>query len=254
MLTIKKYSYLLALLCLFSCDGTKEEEDLTLTIEEYVQLGVPSLEAEWTLKDFAICAKTLQSLKEVNYKQLPQYASAKSGELFKRIFTDGHFSQLYAQNIPSQNRKQLKLGNQAMKTFGDLYRIDGKFVPEYHTEWAHIYVYMLKWQQELFVGLLKLEEAGLLTASDENQAAILKDQYSKIIAEQLKKLREAGSYFDTVDIQLICAEIINSVKKYKDYIGAEAQEQLVSELNALIKETEEQSVKVIYAEMMSLIE
>lgn len=62
--------------------------DKSLTLEEYIQLGVPAHDRIWSGNDMVQAAKTLVKIAQKGAGHLPRYQSEKSGEMFERLTAD----------------------------------------------------------------------------------------------------------------------------------------------------------------------
>lgn len=61
------------------------EQDRSLGLEQYVELGVPSPERTWSAQDYALAMKALSEIAQKDPAQLPRYQSERSGPLFARL-------------------------------------------------------------------------------------------------------------------------------------------------------------------------
>jgi hypothetical protein len=59
--------------------------DGSLTTAEYVHLGLPSLDREWSVEDLVEASAVLQGVSQKDSRQLPRYQSERSGEVFARL-------------------------------------------------------------------------------------------------------------------------------------------------------------------------
>jgi hypothetical protein len=65
--------------------NSEAQVDESLTSEEYLRLGLPAQDRDWSSEDMANAAKILESLAQKGYRQLPRYKSERSGEIFARM-------------------------------------------------------------------------------------------------------------------------------------------------------------------------
>src|SRR5215470_16523975 len=59
--------------------------DESLTIAEYIRLGMPDPRSDWTKEDRSAARSILRELAGKNPTQLPRFGSAHSGVLFERL-------------------------------------------------------------------------------------------------------------------------------------------------------------------------
>ena len=59
--------------------------DESLTADEYIHLGLPAYDREWSGDDMVKAEKVLASLAQKDYRHLPRYRSGHSGEVFARL-------------------------------------------------------------------------------------------------------------------------------------------------------------------------
>lgn len=81
-----------------------EPADLSLTVQEYEKLGVPTVERLWNSGDLAKAAKVLAQIARDDAAELPRYGSPKSGKVFARITSDENLDQIRAKAIPAAIR------------------------------------------------------------------------------------------------------------------------------------------------------
>jgi hypothetical protein len=79
-------------------------DDLSLTDDGYVALGLPSYDREWMASDMAAAAAKLQVLAQSKPHQLPRFDSPKSGRTFARLVHPDNLKFFRAKSIPLQGR------------------------------------------------------------------------------------------------------------------------------------------------------
>lgn len=67
-----------------TADHATIPEDASLSLDAYRQIGVPSLDREWSAGDHVAAVEALGSLQPV---ELPRYRSPRSGRLFEKLVT-----------------------------------------------------------------------------------------------------------------------------------------------------------------------
>jgi hypothetical protein len=77
-----------------------EVPDLSLTVDEYLKLGIPSIEKRWSSSDLARAAKVLSDVAARDAAQLPRYGSPQSGNVFARMTSEQNLEQLQNKLFP----------------------------------------------------------------------------------------------------------------------------------------------------------
>jgi hypothetical protein len=85
-------------------------EDRSLTIEAYLQLGMPSPDREWNSEDYEQAVIVLKSLATQNPLKLPRYDSKVSGKMFQRIVSRENLAVMLNRNLPLNTRFPLVFG------------------------------------------------------------------------------------------------------------------------------------------------
>jgi hypothetical protein len=65
--------------------------DNSLTTDEYVALGLPSIERKWSGVDYELAAALLDSIRRADITQLPRFESARSGPVFAWMTSPENF-------------------------------------------------------------------------------------------------------------------------------------------------------------------
>jgi hypothetical protein len=75
-----------------------------LTAEEYLRLGLPAHDREWSGDDMAKAEKVLTLLTQKGYRQLPRYKSERSGEMFARLTSSQNLRLFKNRTLPLDAR------------------------------------------------------------------------------------------------------------------------------------------------------
>ena len=81
--------------------------DHSLTVEAYVQLGMPSPDKVWTPQDFLQAGGVLRNISQKNPEELPRFGSKSSGRLFDRICARENLAGILDKNSPLNVRISL---------------------------------------------------------------------------------------------------------------------------------------------------
>lgn len=78
--------------------------DESLTSEEYLRLGLPAQDRDWSGDDMVKAERILASLSEKGYRQLPRYRSERSGEMFARLTSAQNLDLFQNRSLPLDAR------------------------------------------------------------------------------------------------------------------------------------------------------
>lgn len=84
--------------------GTTIPDDLSLTADDYIRLGLPAHDRTWSGNDMGRAAMVLESLAEKDPRQLPRYHSRQSGEVFARMTAAQNLELLRNRSLPVEAR------------------------------------------------------------------------------------------------------------------------------------------------------
>ncbi len=84
--------------------STTVSPDQSLAANEYISLGIPSYDREWTGQDLAVAAAKLEVLAAQSPEKLPRYHSNRSGVVFARIISRDNFKLSQSHSLPFATR------------------------------------------------------------------------------------------------------------------------------------------------------
>src|SRR5688500_15643215 len=79
-------------------------EDVSLGDDEYVSMGIPSYDREWTGTDMSAAAPKRQELEASDAGKLPRYQSPRSGRMFARLVAQSNLKFFQARSLPLESR------------------------------------------------------------------------------------------------------------------------------------------------------
>lgn len=82
-------------------------EDLSLSVEQYGEKGLPPPDRPWTGKDYPEAAEVLQAVKSSDPRQLPRWNSTVSGAVFSRMVAPENLGSLEDPATPVAKRMNL---------------------------------------------------------------------------------------------------------------------------------------------------
>ncbi len=100
----------------------KAASDESYTSEEYIRLGLPAHDREWSGNDMVKAEKVLTSLAKKGYRHLPRYKSERSGEVFARLTSRQNLDLFRNRSVPLEGRMPQALNyiganNQILKLY-----------------------------------------------------------------------------------------------------------------------------------------
>jgi hypothetical protein len=100
----------------------KAPSDESLTAEEYLRLGLPAQDRDWSGDDMVKAEKILASLAQKGYGQLPRYKSERSGEVFARLTSPQNLDLFKDRTLPFEARfpqalSYYQASNQVLKLY-----------------------------------------------------------------------------------------------------------------------------------------
>jgi hypothetical protein len=78
--------------------------DKSLTLDEYIEAGVPAHDRSWSGDDMTRAANVLVAIAQKNASQLPRYGSQQSGEAFARLTADDNLDLYRNRSLPLEQR------------------------------------------------------------------------------------------------------------------------------------------------------
>lgn len=96
--------------------------DESFTPEEYIRLGLPAHDREWSGDDMVNVEKILASIAQKGYRHLPRYKSERSGVVFARLTSPQNLDLFRNRSLPlgprlSQSLNYLQASNQVNKLY-----------------------------------------------------------------------------------------------------------------------------------------
>jgi hypothetical protein len=103
-------------------DSSESKSDDSLTSEEYIRLGLPAQDREWSGDDMVTAERLFTSLAQEGYGRLPRYKSQRSGEVFARLTSGQNLEVFRTRSLPFESRlpqalKYIQATNQILKLY-----------------------------------------------------------------------------------------------------------------------------------------
>ena len=177
----------------------KAPSDESLTPEEYIRLGLPAHDRDWSADDMVRAEKVLASLAQKGYRHLPRYKSERSGEMFARLTSPENLDLFRNRSLPLEGRfpqalAYLQASNQINKLYLSAFQKkdvrDSEFV-ELVGALYRLTVVMLDLLDE-FVPTIKKDDPTYQVRMQGLE--LVKRGLSNIVAGGLQMLTERDSY------------------------------------------------------------
>jgi hypothetical protein len=244
--TLPKYILLLFFFVMFCFSCSKSNVDKSLTIEEYMKLGVPDPTKEWHMDDFSQARAALGKIKWDKPYQLPMKDSKKSGSLFDHMLSPINMSFLNNQAM-SLNEKAERISAFA-KVYD--YWIDVYSNPVinnyYHRELIYIQLFNLGIMDNMVA--LGME----INKSDDPTAVVLQYGFSSIKRNYLDclttdlKTQSYASRFLEKDLDTMADSVYTSVIRNKVWMDSNAIIDLKQSLKIVIDSTSSEHIRETY--------
>lgn len=243
----------LIMILLPSCTDSLKE-DHSLTIKEYVKMGMPDHKITWTNDEYISANITLSTLKINNPQAFPRKRSKKSGDLFKRLVSKENLSFTNNQELPIRNRAFLIQHYPRFQyELTQLYTDSSKEEQYYHEELIETYIF------GLFIHGKMLDLAGIIMNSEREEEKSIQEGLGTVVFNYLKTLSNImeeqlkTNIYKAEDLDRISMEVKNSIEHNLDWILPADKQKLSVKLQKVIDETPSTEVKVNYGKALELV-
>lgn len=251
---IEYVSLILLFIICGSCGNGSE--DNSLTIEEYIELGIPDPAKEWTMADYSQAHNVLGKLKWERQLQLPVRDSNKSGFLFERMISRDYLSFLQ-DSLISRNEKARRIVEFGVvyDYWMDIYNVPTVEKNYYASEISEIRIFNLNVSEAAF----KLSNE--IKQSDDPSDVALQYGISSIkraYLECVNKYLQPRSYVPTRDnwleysdddMKKMIDSVHKSVMRNKVWLVGSEIEELRQSLNALSDSTSSDAIREKYEQL-----
>ena len=230
---------------IFSCANQTADE--SLSIEEYVKLGMPDPEKNWTMEDYKQAYNVLAKRKWTNPLQLPAKDSKNSGSLFEHMVSLEYLSFLNDSTI-SLNEKAQRISEftRVYEYWMDVYKVPTLPDNHYHREILDVQIFNLR-LMEAMVNL-----AQKINASDDPADRALQYGYESIKNNYLTSLyadlrtQSKATQFLKQDLDRMSDTIYSSVMRNQQWMDSSEINALTRTLNVVIDSTSSDYVRSKY--------
>ena len=193
-----------------AADDPAPAPDRSLSVERYVDLGVPSPTRSWTAVDIEVAVKALQSI-DGGKATLPRRRSPKSGRLFARMVDVDNLGLALNRNLPAPQRmSEVLQHSDNLRPLLTLYYDPATQTQEFGAEFLDVMLYSMRVAE---VAMIVAEEfrATLTDKARRDPVRIqglkqTKDGFATLIVANLTILDEVRQY-STADLRRYAREL-----------------------------------------------
>lgn len=236
-----------------SCKNDKEP-DLSLSKEEYMQLGIPDYNKVWSFIEYSTAYVALLNVKNEKPFSLPVKNSEKSGKFFDRITSQGNIPILQDISIPLHEKAHIVsrfLG--VYEDFVDLYGNVLMKEQYYNRELLYLYIFGLNVTQKM------LDLADEINKSEVPADIAMQSGYESIQVIYLSGLGQTlenqkyVSRYRKEDLEVLTDSISSSVRKNMSWFDKDMSEILKQKMHAVIDSTSSEKIKTEYADLIDIL-
>ena len=229
----------------FSC--TDRREDHSLTVDEYIKLGMPDPGKSWDMDDYTQANNVLAKIKWEKPLELPAKDSEKSGLVFDRMVSLDYLSFLQDTTL-SLNAKAERISDftRVYDHWMDIYTIPMLKHDPYQGEKLELQIFNLRLMEAMVNLMHKINE------SDDPADAGLKYGHQYIMGNYLTSLyaslrmQASTSEHLQPDLERMADSIYASVIRNKEWMGNDALSSLRRSLNSVIDSTSSERIRSKY--------
>lgn len=231
---------------LFSC--SKESKDKSLSIQEYYDLGLPSINSTWAIDEYRKCLEVLKKERANNFHSLPQLKNENSKEIFKRIISSENIDQLFTEQ--RQDKLNLKDFHTLFQELIILYVNEDETEVDYHEELMEFFIFLIRTLDATFLNLKSLPKVDLSSHESEQLHKRIINGYKKQIIAFLGMQLSGDMNFTKNDINKLSLSITESLTKNHNSLDNETRKEISDKLKEVIELTTSNSVKGNYSKVL----
>ncbi|GJM28046.1 MAG: hypothetical protein DHS20C17_06810 [Cyclobacteriaceae bacterium] len=258
---VKQYSRQIAvwfvpisLLLLYSC-GKPKPADTSLSLDNYLDLGLPDPENVWGFDQFNQAFSTLTRLKIDSPFALPLKTSARSGMIYDRMVSIDNLSFLQDTSI-SLSTKAHTVKN-FLRVYSDLMNLYTNVLMEkqyYHREIIGVHLFGLEVSEKM------LTLADRINQSNSPEDVALQSGYASIqgiyysVLQNLLEAQKNTELYMPEDLELLSDRIKSSITTNQGFIGKESAEGMVLAMKEITELLPSGQIKGNYEQLIVLLE
>ncbi len=244
-----KNTYLILLLFIFiglSCNRTSDN-DLSLTTEEYQNMGLPDHSGIWDYEDYKEACVILNNIKAIKPFALPKKGSKKSGEIFERMINSDNLSFLqddtFSLNEKAyQIQKYINIQGCFVTAYTDLNNTE-QF---YNRELIDLYIFGLTIAQDMLdLGHLINESVADEEIEMQSRFPSIQYMYVTMVLFVLEN-QQKSFFFRQDDLERLSDFLYNSVLINREWMEDAPAEEIKQQVQRIIDGTSSEQIKKKY--------
>jgi hypothetical protein len=249
-----KFPYGFILLPLVFIVGSCQEsidQDFSLSVKEYKELGLPDPDKVWHAEDYRQAYIALSRLKLNQPLSLPRKESKKSGLYFSRLVSPENISFLKDDSISLKERayriqSYLIIQSDLDDLYTDIYRKE----QYYHRELIDLYLFGLSVAE----GMLDLSYQ--INVFDDEEAIQIRSAFSSIQYTYLTMLgfildkQKNASLYEIKDLERLTDRITNSIMQNREWMKADARNNLKGQLKMVMDSVSSEYIEKRYFHLL----
>jgi len=252
---MKNYFFLILILSisLASCNKANKT-DHSLTLAEYLELGMPDYNNAWTMQDFSTAFYVLNTLKYEKPKALPARESEKSGVLFSHMISTDNLFFLQDEILPLHVKaSKMKWFVNTLMELKVAYTIIGTESQYYVRELMDIDIFRVR------VAEIMLDLGKKINESEDPSDVSMRSDYPKIremylnILVELFEQQEHTLKYPKQTLELLSDSLSSSVKRNMDWFDENASEKIKQAMLMVIDSTSSRKIRNEYKELIGIL-
>ena len=234
------------ILSLFIASCSKTQNDQSLTLDEYISLGMPGVDSVWRNDDYLRCASVLRELKHQNFYSLPRLNSDKSKSCFSRIIARENIDTLFL----NQRQGKVRL-RQFMDSFEEVLLL---YLEEdkdhfYHEELVELLMFLVTMSDKTFVNFDNLPNLDSTSVKSRPEYIQMENGYKTTILAALEYQNEAYGMSEA-DLDKFSRVVANSLEMNLQRTNDSIQKEIMNKVKIIVGGTTSLSIKRNYSEIL----
>ena len=236
-----------------SCTGTSDK-DLSLTTEEYQNMGIPDHLKIWDYEDYKEVCVVLSNIKALKPFSLPKKDSKKSGEIFKRMINSDNLSFLQDEALALnekayQIQKYIDIQGCFVTAYTDLNNTE----QYYNRELIDLYIFGLTTAQDM------LDLGHLINESVDNEDIEMQSRFPSIQNMYLTMVlfvlenQQKSFLFKQEDLERLSDFLYNSVLINREWMEDAPAEDIKHQVQQIIDGTSSEQIKKKYNMLIDIL-
>ena len=238
---------------LFSCTNAKDE-DFSLELEQYRQMGVPDPNKVWDFDDIRAAHNLLSAIKWDKPYNLPRKESKKSGILFDRMVTLENMTFLQNDTLKLHEKGYMSLEFlQLVENWKDLYTNPVWEKQYYQRELVDINI------NEVRVTQIMVDLTAKIMVSDDPIDIVMQEGVPKIKLNYVSSMINAldaqsnTSEFLKDDIERMTDSLSSSIMRNREWLDSASANKIRKSIDSILDSTSLDYVKARYLEIAEIL-